>query len=203
MAEKGFLIFLKKNAANMLTAVRFTGGVLLIVLYLAKVIEPLSAPYYIIYTIAGLTDFFDGFVARKTGSTSKFGARLDSASDLLFYAVMVITLMPILLEKLALYVWIIIIGVFLVRFAAYGISAIKFRKFASTHNYFNKITGVLVFLVPYFINIPVFVYYVFLICAVGLAGSVIDLISFIRRSSLPEDGTLEDAKENETAEEDM
>ena len=41
-----------------------------------------------IYTFAGLTDVLDGWLARKTGRASEFGARLDSVADLLFYSVL-------------------------------------------------------------------------------------------------------------------
>ena len=39
----------------------------------------------------------DGTIARATNSTSEFGARLDSISDLIFYAVMIVKFFPILL----------------------------------------------------------------------------------------------------------
>ena len=41
--------------------------------------------FLIIYTITGLTDALDGCLARRTGTASEFGARLDSIADLLFY----------------------------------------------------------------------------------------------------------------------
>lgn len=41
-------------------------------------IKPLSMSFYSIYIICGFTDIMDGFIARKTGTTSRIGAKLDS-----------------------------------------------------------------------------------------------------------------------------
>tara|TARA_B100000579_G_scaffold370205_1_gene332115 strand:+ start:672 stop:1208 length:537 start_codon:yes stop_codon:yes gene_type:complete len=35
----------------------------------------------VLFVIAGITDHFDGYIARKTGSTSSFGALLDLVAD--------------------------------------------------------------------------------------------------------------------------
>lgn len=60
-------------------------------------ILPLKSIWFlVIYTFAGLTDVLDGWIARKTGSASEFGARLDSVSDLLFYGVILIRFFPVL-----------------------------------------------------------------------------------------------------------
>ena len=65
---------------------------------------PLSLPFYVLYTAAGLSDIFDGWIARKTNTASKFGAKLDTFADIVFAAVTLIKLLPIL----ELPVWIII-----------------------------------------------------------------------------------------------
>ncbi|MBQ8638394.1 MAG: CDP-alcohol phosphatidyltransferase family protein [Lachnospiraceae bacterium] len=36
-----------------------------------------SHAFYVFYIAAGVSDMLDGFVARKTNTASKFGARLD------------------------------------------------------------------------------------------------------------------------------
>ena len=49
---------------------------------------------YILYIFCGLTDMVDGKIARKTGTTSTFGARLDTVADLVFLLVCGIRILP-------------------------------------------------------------------------------------------------------------
>ena len=70
------------NVANTVTSMRMAASLFLLFL-------PLKSIWFlVIYTIAGLTDVLDGWLARKTGRASEFGARLDSISDLLLYSVL-------------------------------------------------------------------------------------------------------------------
>ena len=46
-----------------------------------------SILFYMLYLFCGLTDMVDGTVARKIGSASEFGVKLDSAADIVFVAV--------------------------------------------------------------------------------------------------------------------
>ncbi len=46
------------------------------------------------YIIAGIADMADGAVARRTGTVSEFGSRLDTAADTVFAAVCLIKLLP-------------------------------------------------------------------------------------------------------------
>ena len=55
-----------------------------------------SVRFLAVYTLAGLTDALDGWLARKTGTASPFGARLDSIADLLFYGILILWLFPVL-----------------------------------------------------------------------------------------------------------
>ena len=77
---------MKKNIPNIITAVRIIGAAVLLF------VEPLVVPFYVIYTLCGLSDAIDGFVARLIGAESALGAKLDSVADLMFYAVMLIHL---------------------------------------------------------------------------------------------------------------
>ena len=44
-------------------------------------VDAMTLPFWVLYLIAGLTDILDGFLARRWGVESKFGARLDSLAD--------------------------------------------------------------------------------------------------------------------------
>ncbi len=81
----------KMNFATQLTVFR----VLLIPLYL--VICFLDFPFsnwvaWGIFAIASITDFFDGYVARKYNQSSKLGAMLDPVADKLLITVVLISL---------------------------------------------------------------------------------------------------------------
>jgi len=86
-------------------------------------VEPLSAAFYAIYIICGLSDIMDGFIARKTGTTSKLGAKLDSIADMIMAAVLLILLSTILNLSTEIVIWIILIGI--IRVASI---AVAFKK---------------------------------------------------------------------------
>ena len=82
------------NIADTVTAMRIGASFLLLFLTLDTIW------FLVVYTFAGLTDVLDGWVARKTGSISEFGAKLDSIADLLFYGILLIRLFPVLYQTL-------------------------------------------------------------------------------------------------------
>ena len=137
---------LKKNLANIITSIRIIGALSLIFF------EPLSLPFFIIYGLCGLTDAFDGFVARKLGIASAFGAALDSISDLLFYGIMAAKIFPILVDNLTILQWVIIAVPTCLHFIAYIVCAIKFNKFSAVHTYANKALGLLIYAFPFFLS---------------------------------------------------
>ena len=157
---------MKKYAADLITGVRLFGAVALIFL------TPLSVPFYIVYTVCGLSDAFDGPVARKLGTESRFGSILDSVTDLAFYIVMLVKLLPVIIKSLPKWMLIYILVVIVVRLGVYFMTWVLFRRFSSSHTWFNKITGAGVFLVPYFIKTPIFVVFSFLVVTVGAVGTV-------------------------------
>ena len=59
-------------------------------------LEPLSLSFYAMYIACGLSDMLDGFIARKTGTTSTLGAKIDSLADLVMAGVLLVILLPIL-----------------------------------------------------------------------------------------------------------
>ena len=66
---------IRKQAANLLTLCRLLGGLGLLAL------PAFSSGFWALYLFCGLTDMADGPVARRIGSASVFGARLDTAAD--------------------------------------------------------------------------------------------------------------------------
>ncbi len=162
---------------NLLTLTRIAGSVALLF------IEPLSTAFYVVYTVSGISDALDGYVARLTNSTSDFGAKLDSISDIIFYAVMIIRLMPILIAVLPEKIWYFVAFVLLIRFVCYMLAAFKYKRFAAMHTYLNKLTGIFVFLIPYFISSDIMTVYSFTACAIGTLASIEEIIIHIRSKS--------------------
>ena len=171
--------FFKKNAANLITLIRIFGAIALIML------EPLSLPFLIVYGVCGLSDAFDGLVARKLGIQSSFGSALDSLSDLLFYGVMAAKMFPTFQRLLLPYQWVIIAVPTVLHFIAYIICAIKFSRFSAIHTYANKALGLLVYLFPFFFigEIPLlWTIYMIVGGVIALYGSVeINLIHIIAK----------------------
>ncbi len=85
---------LKNNIANILTIARILLLPLIVALFYAE--ESWGAPAawlcLFIYIIAAITDFFDGYVARKLNQISAFGTFLDPISDKIFVSTLMILL---------------------------------------------------------------------------------------------------------------
>ena len=163
------------NIADIITLIRMVGTLFLLML------KPLSLAFFWVYALTGLTDVLDGWIARKTKTTSDFGARLDSIADLVFYAVMLTGIFPILFEKLPSEIWYVVAAVLCIRISAYIIAAIKYRLFASLHTYLNKFTGAAVFLIPFSLITDYTVAFCWIVSGVAMAASIEELVIHIRR----------------------
>ena len=75
--------------ANIITGIRIVLSVLLLFF------PAFSPAFFVLYIAAGASDMIDGAVARKTGTVSEFGSRLDTAADIVFAAVCLIKLLPV------------------------------------------------------------------------------------------------------------
>ena len=126
--------------ANLITVVR-------ILCSIALLFFPVFSPaFYALYIAAGVSDMIDGTVARKTGTVSAFGSKLDTAADFVLVAVCLIKLIPILHIPTWLIVWIIVIAAIK---AVNLISGYVMRKeIVVLHTVMNKVTGILLFILP-------------------------------------------------------
>lgn len=168
--KKNLIARHKLNTADVITLLRMAGTILLAFL------RPLSAGFFVVYTLTGLTDALDGWIARRTKSASDFGAKLDSVADLLFFAVVLVRLFPILLAGLPVQIWYAVAGIVLLRLSSYCVAAIKYRQFASLHTWLNKLTGGAVFLLPYLLAVSSGTAYSWVLCALAGAASVEELM---------------------------
>ena len=162
--------------ANVITLIRI--GLAISLLFIRKY----SPLFLILYSICGFTDILDGYIARKTKTESNFGARLDTIADLLFFIVMFIIMFDILLKDIKIIIFAIII--LLIRIISIIILFKKYNKFAILHTYTNKITGLLLFFIPYFIYLNNANIIVYIIGVIALISSIEELTINIKSKKL-------------------
>ena len=91
-------------------------------------------------------DMIDGTIARKTGTVSEFGTRLDSVADFVFLSVSLAKFLPAVQISQWLWVWIVVIGVVKIGNLIWGY--VRIKTLVSLHTVMSKITGLLLFLLP-------------------------------------------------------
>ena len=155
---------MKKHIANIITGSRM-------VLSLPLLFIPLiSAWFYALYLLCGLSDMIDGTVARKTKSASEFGARLDTVSDFVFMTVALIKFVPHLHIPIWLWIWIGILAMIKLGNAALGF--VRTKKFISHHTVLNKVAGLLLFLLPATISFVDLTYTLPIVCTVATVAAI-------------------------------
>ncbi len=159
-----------KHLPNMITCFRLIGS---FAMFFTK---SFSKVFFVLYILCGISDLLDGTIARMTNTTSELGTKLDSAADLLFYSVMAVKTFPALWEHLPLGVWIIVLCTVIVRLFSYSFVAITKKKFASLHTYLNKITGFMVFIIPFYIKTSYVALFSYMGCIVAAVATLEELV---------------------------
>ena len=140
--------------ANAITIFRMAASIVLLFC------PAFSPAFYVFYMMAGVSDMLDGFVARKTNTVSRSGARLDTLADYVFVIVCLFRL----------YVWIGIIALIKVVNIISGFALQK--MFMAVHSAMNKATGVLLFLLPLTISVLPLKYFVIVVCAAATFAAI-------------------------------
>ena len=154
------------NTANFITSARILCSLALLFC------TPLSLPFYVLYAVAGLSDIFDGLIARKTNTASKFGAKLDTFADFVFAAAVLIKLLPILELPVWIIVWVGVIA--LIKLVNIVIGFVRHHTLTAVHSVINKVTGVLVFILPFTTQIINIRYSAPLVCIVATAAAIME-----------------------------
>ena len=131
---------IRKQAANLLTLCRLLGGLGLLAL------PAFSSGFWALYLFCGLTDMADGPVARRIGSASVFGARLDTAADAVFLAAAFAKLLPALTVPGWLWAWLALIAAIKTGNLLWGFRHGK--GLVTAHTAWNRLTGLVLFLLP-------------------------------------------------------
>ena len=131
---------------------------------------PSSVPFAVLYVLCGVTDMLDGFVARKLHTESKIGEMLDSAADLFFAVVYAVKILSFLNIPLWMWIWVAVIGA--VKITSILIASTKAHRLLIEHSFGNKLTGLLLYLLPLSVCAAAVKYGATLVCAVA-TGTVI------------------------------
>ena len=161
------------NLANGITLFRILCSLLLLFCM------PLSLPFYVLYTAAGLSDIFDGWIARKTNTATKFGAKLDTFADIVFAAVVLIKLLPILELPVWMIVWVGVIA--LIKLVNIVIGFVRNHTLTAVHSVINKVTGALVFMLPFTLTIINIRYTAVLVCLVATVAAIMESRTVIQK----------------------
>lgn len=124
----------------------------------------------------------DGFIARKTVTTSILGAKLDSMADMIMTGVVLFVLYPIVNPTNETVIWIISIAI--IRLASMVIALKKYKTFASLHTYGNKITGIVLFIFPILLPYVHTTVLMYIICAVASISAIEELLIQLSSSQL-------------------
>ena len=150
--------------ANVITGLR-------ILVSMAFLFCPVFSPiFYVMYLIAGLSDMADGIIARKTNSVSEFGSRFDGVADFIFVVVCLMKILPVMDIPIWLYVWTALI--FFVKIINIISGVARQKRLVAVHSTMNKVTGVLLFVLPLTLSIVPLIYTGISICTVATFAAI-------------------------------
>ena len=155
---------MKKHIANIITGCRIFGSALLLFF------PVFSVQFYILYLFCGFTDMVDGTIARKTNSTSNFGSRFDTVADFVFVAVSLIKILPAIQLPKFLWIWLSVIAI--IKFSNIMMGIIYKKKLISLHTIMNKITGILLFLLPLTLHFIELKYSSVVVCSIATFSAI-------------------------------
>ena len=133
-------------------------------------IDAMTIPFWVLYMTAGLTDMIDGFLARRWGVESQFGARLDSFSDFVFVITVGYKLFPWLTLPTAL--WMMIVLIAIVKIINAVSSYVVKHKIEFLHTKANKLTGFLLYVGVMTIRQPYFIPVAWVIACIALFAAI-------------------------------
>ena len=161
-----------KHIANILTGCRIFGSILLLFF------PAFSLAFYIVYLFCGFTDMIDGTVARKTNSTSKFGSQLDTIADLVFVAVAIFKLLPVIHLPGWSWIWGGCIAIIKVTNIVWGV--VYRKKLVDVHTVLNKTTGLLLFLLPLTVQFVEPAYSLVIVCLIATIAAIQEFCYIIK-----------------------
>jgi len=136
MAQK-----IRNNIPNILSALRIILSALLF-----SITNNITL-FFVVYSIAGLTDITDGFIARKYYMETPLGAKLDSLADFMLLIASLLRMVFSYQLKIPLTVLICCSIVAIIRIINFIITKVKFQQWGMLHSIGNKISGLFIFFI--------------------------------------------------------
>ena len=133
-----------------------------------------SIAFRSVYLLCGLSDIADGHVARKSGTESELGSRLDSLADAVFVLACFIQLFPQLHFKPYIWLWAALIAA--IKALGIALAYSNDKKLSVPHTAANKITGLMLFLFGLFLPLYDLSFAAAPICAVASLAAAQELI---------------------------
>lgn len=150
--------------ANIITCFRILCSIMLVFFPIS------SVKFLITYMLCGLTDVMDGIVARKTNTVSDLGAKLDTGADFIFVVVLLIKILSVIDVPVWLWIWVIAIAGIKIGNVIYGF--IYMGRFMVEHTIMNKVTGILLFLLPVTVFFVEIQYSAMVVCSIATFSAI-------------------------------
>ena len=116
--------------------------------------ETLSPLFYLLYTLIGISDILDGWLARRWHCTTPFGAQLDGAADLIAFGVIGWKIWPIL--HFPAWLWGLLVCIVCIRIGNMLCTYLRKSTNIFQHILLNRLTGLLLFISIYVIESALF-----------------------------------------------
>ena len=158
--------------ANIITLSRVVFSLLLLAF------PPDSGVFAALYILCGVSDVLDGFAARRLHTESEKGARLDSAADIVFALVYAARILPALPVPLWIWIWTAVIAA--VKAAGIILASKKAHRFTVEHSFGNKLTGLLLFLLPLSARIADVRYAAAVVCLAATGTVIGEIIGIMK-----------------------
>lgn len=133
-----------------------------------------------LYIILGLTDYFDGLLARRWNQVTELGSMLDSVADLAYYistAYFLIVLFPEYFYPNIPYLYL----VFSLLAITLLTSKLKFGKVLILHTHLSRLSGVLVFFAfigSFYIDTTLLIRFIILLYSISFIESIAIFIKY-------------------------
>ena len=150
--------------ANVITGCRILFSA---IIFLVPVFSPV---FYGCYLAAGRTDMIDGTIARKLGTESEFGSKFDTIADIVFVVAAAYKMFPVMEIPKGIWIWIGVIA--LIKIINIISGFVVEKQFVSVYTVANKVTGLLVFLLPLTMAVVELRYSALVVCMVATFAAI-------------------------------
>jgi len=155
---------MSKHIANIITACRIVCSTILLFL------SAFSPAFFAVYLLCGLTDMVDGTVARKTNSVTPFGSGRDTVADAVFLTAAAVKLLPAM--NIPRWLWWGIAIIAVIKTISLLCGRVRTKRWGFEHTAMNKVTGLLLFLLPLTVSFIELRYSANAVCAVALFSAI-------------------------------